>query len=128
MTDSLGMYTFSVQTAVADKVKVVSSPQIYRRIKDMYDLAVYATLYFMDYYKLMGAIKKKYPDIDLSNMLIPQNMNDLQYAYDKFDGIANKPAFSDLYSIRVRFLYPLYKQPSYNLMWDRSKTAWERLS
>ena len=70
------MYTFSVQTAVADKVKVVSSPQIYRRIKDMYDLAVYATLY----------------------------------------------------SICVRFLYPLYKQPSYNLMWDRSKTAWERLS
>lgn len=127
-SNSLGMYTFSVQTSIADKVKVVSSPQIFRRIKDVYDLAVYATLYSVSYCDLLRAIEKKYPSIELVNMFIPQNMNDLQHAYDKFDGIINKPAFGDLYTICARFLYPIYKKSSCNLKWNRGTMAWEKQS
>lgn len=123
----LGMNIYSVQTAVADKVRALSSKAIYRRVKDMYDLSVYASIYALDYHKIKLALKKKYPDEQLTNMLIPQNMNELKHAYDKFDGIANKPTFGDLYYICQKFLHPIYKDVKYNLRWNTNSMAWERI-
>lgn len=125
-SELLGMLTYSASTMICDKIVAVSSRSVFRRIKDIYDIAVLASLYSFRYSDLVTQLRSR-GNVILTNMLIPQNMSDLAHAYDKFEGITNKPMFADLIFVVQRFLYPFYFGTSVDLIWNGGTGTWEHL-
>lgn len=125
-SELLGMPTYSASTMICDKIVAVSARSVFRRIKDIYDIAVLASLYSFRYSDLASQLRSR-GTVALTNMLIPQNMPDLAHAYDKFDGIMNKPEFRDLIYVVQRFLTPFYLGTDTDLIWDRGVGSWQYL-
>ena len=123
----LNMRTYSEYTMVSDKIVVVSSNKIYRRIKDLYDICVLASLYSFRLDKIVFILQRKHESSfrSITNMLTYENMPDIQHAYKKFSGIANKPNIIVLLDIAQRFLYPFYNGVSDGYIWNNRRCLWE---
>lgn len=121
----LNMHTYDAYTMLSDKIVTVSSNKIYRRIKDLYDIAVLASLYNYKYSEVTEHIKIKHPGVVLENMLMPCYFENLEHAYNKFEGIRNKPDIRYLVSYCTMFLEPMYI--NYNqgdLLWNTKTLNW----
>ena len=104
----LNINTYDLLTSLSDKIVVVSSQKVYRRIKDLYDIAIIIGLTSFTYDDLIKYIDRKHHNVKLTNMLTQENVTDLKHAYDKYSGIYNKPDFIFIFSIASDFLKPLY--------------------
>lgn len=110
---------------LADKIVAVSSQKVFRRIKDMYDIAVLASLYNFSYYDILQHIRVKHPNCELKNMLVGDNFVQLEHAYSKYMGITNKPEFRDLLGLCNAFLEPVYlNYNGGNLLWNSQASRW----
>ena len=101
----LQMNTYDAYTMLSDKIVVVSSNKIYRRIKDLYDILVLASI--------------------LENMIVPDNISNIEHAYNVFSGIRNKPDIRYLLNYCLIFLEPIYL--GYNqgeLIWNTQQVKW----
>lgn len=127
-SQSLGMVTYSDYTMLADKIVVVSSQSVYRRIKDLYDICVLASIGNFELEKIWGMLYKKHnkKSTDLTNMLTKTNFEVLYHAYNKFTGILNKPDFMTILDIAQKFLHPLYADIHTNYKWDNRGYLWVR--
>ena len=120
----LGVNTYDASTMLADKIVVVSSSKVYRRIKDLYDIFVIISLKQLKFSDIQAHIKIKHPNVELTNMLIQSNFEDLKHAYDKFQGITNKPDFYSLIFIIKNFLEPIYAEYKGDLVWNNTNLRW----
>lgn len=121
----LQMNTYDAYTMMSDKIVVVSSNKIYRRIKDLYDIAVLASIYNFKYLELVKHINVKHPNVKLENMIVPDNISNIEHAYNVFSGIRNKPDIRYLLNYCLTFLEPIYLD--YNqgeLMWNTQQVKW----
>lgn len=123
----LNMNTYDAVTMLSDKIVVVSSEKIYRRIKDLYDLTVLSSLYDYEYTNIIKHIQIKNPNITLKDMLIPKNFAAIQHAYSLYRGIYNKPSIQNLVASSRVFLQPIYSKYSGELIWNHMKALWERV-
>lgn len=124
---TLNMNTYDCYTMVTDKIIVVSSRKVFRRIKDLYDLAVLTSIQSYNYSDLMQHMTIKHPNTNLINMLTYDNFNDLEHAYTKFNGITNKPDINYLISHDAKFLEPLYKNyKEGKLIWNNNLVCWQK--
>lgn len=103
---------------------VISSKKIYRRIKDLYDLCVLITTNNFMYCNVLRHLSMKHPNVELSNYLVPEYYNDIMHAYDKFQGIVNKPSIQQLVAISSTFLEPFYNKVSVEMEWRCDKLCW----
>ena len=78
--DYLKSATYSPLTMLSDKIAVVSSKKIYRRIKDLYDLYCLTQLFTFDIADVRKMLNTKHKDIELNNMLLESNFADLDHA------------------------------------------------
>ena len=124
----LQMQTYSDLTSLSDKLVVVSSQKIYRRIKDLYDICVLISLsnFRMSEIRRMLLKKHNMKVSDLTFMLTPENMPALVHAYSCFSGIHNKPDFSTLISMANSFLIPIYQEAKTAELWRCDRCAWVR--
>lgn len=122
----LQMTTYDVLTMLADKIAVVASPKVYRRIKDLYDIYVIANLYDLEYKDVWEHLMKKRGTAVLEHMLTPENYGELKHAYDLYSGIMNKPPFVDVVGTNISFLYPIIfmGQDVPNMVWRKRVGAW----
>lgn len=120
----LNMNTYDLETMLSDKIVVVSSKSIFRRIKDLYDIAVLASISNYSYQNLINHIKIKHPEVVLTNMLVNDNTAQLFNAYDKFTGIYNKPSFETLMMLDTLFLEPFYRKYRGELLWNSQISRW----
>ena len=106
---------------VADKIEVVSTPKIFRRTKDLFDL--YNICISNDFEKalIIDSLNKKNKVLSDFSAFKDQQ-NDLLHSYTLMKGITNKPDFSDVYGITSRFVDGLTDETSTH--WDHSKNAW----
>lgn len=97
-------------TMLADKITVVCSRKIFRRIKDIYDIYVLSMLQDYKMEVLVQTIKGKRPEFLESKRIMfrPDTMAELEHAYDKFTGIVNKPKFETVYNVSSNFVSPIY--------------------
>lgn len=124
----LNMNTYDAYTMMVDKIVVVSSNKIFRRIKDLYDIAVLASIYNFKYSELVRHMEIKHPNVKLENMLIPDNISNIEHAYNVFSGIRNKPDIRYLLNYCLTFLEPIYL--GYNqgeLVWNIEQVKWFKL-
>ena len=120
----LDIPSYSYYTILSDKINVVSSSLIYRRIKDLYDLYAIVTTHNIDATKLNAAIDKKHNRSAFVNMLVPANFDDLIHAYNSFVGILNKPKFEEVYSVLSNFLCKIYSDYPV-IEWKCSERKWD---
>lgn len=125
----LQMNTYSSMTMLSDKIVVVSSEKIYRRIKDLYDIAVLSSLSNYSLVSLKHILSIRNDNLNLVNMLVPANFDKLDHAYSLFRGIQSKPDFRALCHTCSLFLEPLYLSDTIctDLVWDRGVRLWRRV-
>lgn len=120
----LNMTTYDTYTMLADKISSISSKTIFRRIKDLYDLAVLITIQDYSYTEVMKHIKIKHPTFEPVNMLTPNNFDELVHAYNKYRGIRNKPEIEYLIPYCSTFLQPIYLGYTGELLWSAQSISW----
>jgi len=125
-SQTLQMSTYDALTMLSDKIVVVSSQKIYRRIKDLYDLIVLVSLYNFEYDDILNHLGMKHQGAILENMLTNNNFKDINHAYSKYRGIQNKPDIMTVISIAQAFLQPIYNPDNvkHNITWDKEKSSW----
>lgn len=101
VTDTGVIFTgASIEKMYADKICVISSKLLFRRVKDIYDLYL---LSYLQGYKIKRIVKIcEYQKKDIQSFEeFTKRIQDLVHAYEKLDNIVNKPVFEVVYS-RVR--------------------------
>jgi len=96
----------------ADKLSVLSSKLVFRRTKDIYDLYV---LSLLGDYTLPNIIEVlKYNERTLCEFEeFLRRKEDLEHAYNKLEGISNKPDFETVYSRILDFCLPFIIKTAY---------------
>lgn len=123
----LNMTTYDALTMLSDKIVVVSSQKIYRRIKDLYDLCVLLSLCDFTYYDVVEHIRLKHGNVKLDNMLVNENFSEIEHAFSKYDGISNKPNILTIISLAQIFLQPIYCNNQKNMLWKKEISSWVSL-
>lgn len=93
---------------ISDKICVISSNKIFRRIKDLIDLYYFSSFFEYDYVDVKETIKISNKTLGDFNDLL-NNYDELKHSYDKFRiaGISNKPDFSIVYKSVIDYIRPL---------------------
>ena len=120
----LNMYTYDFYTSLSDKIVVVSSEKIYRRIKDLYDIAVIANISDLSYSNIAQHIRVKHTNAELKNMITQENISKIDHAYNAYKGISIKPDMNSLLSLASRFLQPFYVNYQGELLWYHNQLSW----
>ena len=91
----------------------------------MYDILVLASIFDFKYSELVKHINIKHPNVKLENMIVPDNISNIEHAYNVFSGIRNKPDIRYLLNYCLIFLEPIYL--GYNqgeLIWNTQQVKW----
>lgn len=120
----LNMMTYDFETMLADKIAAISSQKVFRRIKDVYDLAVLASLKDYSYQNVREHLLIKNSDIVLINMLTQDNFDKLQHAYIKYDAVTHEISLYELIGIDNSFLQPFYINYVGELLWNHLESRW----
>lgn len=121
----LNMNVYDKYTMMTDKISAISSRKIFRRIKDLYDICVLASLCEYNYTDLRKHIEVKFGDIsELENMLTVNNIDAIKHAYDEYVGIYNRPNIDTLLSIVNTFCEPIYSNWKGKAVWNPVIMKW----
>ena len=78
------------------------------------------------YYDIVEQLKIKHPKVTLQNNLIHDNYESIRHAYDKYEGIANKPDIRELIVVCYAFLEPLYiGYAGGKMVWNIQTARWQ---
>ncbi len=88
-----------IEQMIADKIYVVSSGKVFRRIKDVIDLFYLSECYPLDIYKIQAVLENNGKTLSTFECFL-DNKIELQHAYDKFkfSRDVKKPDFEEVYS------------------------------
>lgn len=97
--DGLRFCGASPSQMIADKILVVSSGRVFRRVKDVIDLYYLSKVFDFDKEDIVNTIKNSGKELGMFNEFLDGSEN-LRHAYGKFRfaGNVDKPAFDEVYS------------------------------
>lgn len=100
---------------IADKLSVVSSEKIFRRIKDVVDLYYISKVFEFDTEKIMQTLKNSNRELENFDGFL-HRYEDLQHSYDKFRfaGGVNKPPFEEVYHSVKEYIKPVLPQAKHS--------------
>ncbi len=83
---------------IADKISVISSDKVFRRIKDLVDLYYISHVYKFNYEDILDILKSNGKKLGIFDGFLNRTV-DLKHSYEKFrfSGGVNKPAFEEVY-------------------------------
>lgn len=119
---------YSIERVIIDKLSVVSSRKVYRRIKDLYDLYI-----ILNYYEI--SLEGTINGFKVYNRLLGYfeelgNYSELEHAYIKYDAIYSKKDFGEIYKTIQLFITPILNylkdEKSENLIWNPARLEWVR--
>jgi hypothetical protein len=112
---------------LADKITVLSGIRLFRRAKDLVD--VYALTYCVEVLtiKIFEVIKSKQLDLGGFDELLTRR-NDVEHAYNKLQGVENKPPFDDIYLYLKEFVYPFVQKDETPRIWSSGNREWNDVS
>ena len=108
-------------------IVAVSSIKVFRRIKDVYDIAVLASLKDYSFKNILRHIEVKHGRPDYINMLTQENFDKLQHAYVKYDAVSHDKGMYELMCIDSTFLQPFYINYEGELIWNHLTSRWEQV-
>lgn len=116
----------SIEQTLANKIYVLSTKKIFRRIKDFYDvyrIAKCLSFKINDIYDIQEKIGIPFEDFDC----LINRIKDVNNAYTKFSGINSKPEFSEIYDYITRIFIVPFQNNSKDLLWDHNKQEWIKI-
>lgn len=121
---ALSMNTYDSVTMLTDKLVVISSQKIFRRIKDVYDIAVLTSISDFSIEEIYNRLYKKHGKRKLDRTYLNvENYAELKHAYDKYSGIRVKREFDVLFTCVSNFCAPIY-EGKHNIIWKSSVGRW----
>ncbi|NBK98285.1 MAG: hypothetical protein EOM50_09725 [Erysipelotrichia bacterium] len=83
---------------IADKISIISTDKVFRRIKDVVDLYYISKVYDFDKADVIQTLKNSKKNLDTFHGFL-HRIEDLQHSYEKFrfTGGVNKPSFEEVY-------------------------------
>lgn len=120
--DFKGMSHYEI---MSDKLSVVSSRLIYRRVKDLLDVYLWINMFEYNGYKLSGTIENRNKELDNFSHLSVDNEK-LIHAYSKLRDVENKPPLQEVVSKVTKFIEPVTIGGSFKDKnnWDKEKLEW----
>ena len=93
---------------IADKVSVLSTDKVFRRIKDVVDLYYISKVFTFNKSDIVQTLKDTGRSMDSFNGFL-HRPDDLRHSYDKFRfaGDINKPSFDDVYLTVKEFIHDI---------------------
>lgn len=116
----------SIEQTLANKVYVLSTRKVFRRIKDLYDvyrIGKCLTFNINDIFLMQDKIGVPFENFE--NLLY--RVDDVKNAYSKFIGIQNKPDFNEIYDFVVKKFIPPFINNERNLKWDSKQEKWIKI-
>lgn len=116
----------SIEQTLANKVYVLSTRKVFRRIKDLYDvyrIGKCLTFSINDIFLMQDKIGVPFENFE--NLLY--RIDDVKNAYSKFIGIQNKPDFNEIYDFVVKKFIPPFINNERNLKWDNKQEKWIKI-
>lgn len=111
----------TAQRMIVDKMCTVSTHQVRRRMKDVYDLFLLSALTgytTFEIYQICNELGRKFGDFSV----FMTDVATLERIWSKFKGVTNKPDFQTLYNRVYILLYPFCVRANVNMMWNGN--AW----
>ena len=101
----------SPKQMMADKVSVISTDKVFRRIKDVVDMYYISQVFEFDAGEILRLLESSGRKLDDFNSFI-NRIDDLRHSYEKFrfTGNVNKPSFAEVYDKVRRFIGSLIPQ------------------
>lgn len=130
--DKLPLPVYDDYTAIVDKLSVIYSHRIYRRIKDMYDIYCYSMMCDLRYSRIYQQFSRYRNEVlgNLELMLLPDNLSAIEHAYMQNDALP-KSKFDDVFTVSSSFSNKLFmllvNKEVGEYVWDRSYKAWREL-
>jgi len=127
------IYASALEYMLSDKLVVLSDRKICRRIKDFYDIYVICQLKNFNMTILVKEFNRYrglscLPDNGLY-FTNKDSVEEMKHAYEKFEGILNKPEFNELYAAVSNFTLPIYASIYSGINecenWLKDKMIWE---
>lgn len=115
--------SYPIERVFVDKLSIVSSGKIFRRIKDLYDLSVLLKNYPVNCQKILNSFKRYDRVLGNFNELFT-SPEELLHAYEKYNSIFDKPDFKSVYYPVVVFGQPLVHKVDEDLVWNIKRQEW----
>ncbi|MNL91346.1 hypothetical protein D3C81_10790 [compost metagenome] len=126
-----GIFTgYNDCTILADKLYVLKSIKICRRVKDLYDVYIYTYKGNISMSELLNVINDKWIDFDLDNSYIldEQNKVTIHHAFSKYRFRVSVHDFNTVYNRVLAFVEPVYiliqKNEILDIHWDVREGRW----
>ena len=125
---------FKLERSLSDKISVLMSYKRFRRIKDLYDVAVIVKSCDLDYFELRECIQRRDNTIDWSMIPFDDNIvEQVMKAWSKFDiarlGVEGRvsPNFSAIEALDLFYtlISPLAEGSTDNRRWNHVTKCWE---
>ena len=120
--DNYNFYGYDLNNIISDKISVLSSKKIARRIKDLidiYSICIGDTIIKADVITQLEKKNRKLEDFDF----FINNKVDVEHAYNKYKTIENKPEFNLVYDKVYGFIQGFLNNDN-NIIWDYNEQKW----
>jgi hypothetical protein len=109
---------------LCDKIVVLSGDRVFRRAKDLWDVYALANCLEIRTTDIYDAIEKTGRTLGTFHNFVFRTSN-LRHAYDKLQGIFNKPAFDSMYPYLIQFLGPFISLDRSPRTWRCNPASWD---
>lgn len=118
---------YNIYGILRDKIKVVMTKKVCRRVKDLIDIYMIITSIDIDYNKVLNVVDTLEP---VENFLCMSGSKEIiEHAYDKYKNV-DKPDFEDMLCLVIKFILPIVYRINYGkgiyefTKWDSKKGKW----
>lgn len=127
----LSINVFPLERIIVDKISVVTTIKVNRRVKDLIDLFLIASNYDFEYSELMDKVHSivEIESRDLSGTYLFDLANSqiIKHSYDRYENV-NKPEFGLLIDTVREFILPIADETSFivreNRFWSKERLEW----
>jgi hypothetical protein len=108
---------------IADKIYLLSSKNLLRRIKDMVDVYAFSNCMNVDMSEIFEICKSKNRAVKRFREFFSQRDN-IKKAYNDLNGVEGKPPFDEIYSYMSDFFRPFARKHRKGGTWDCNTKQW----
>jgi len=108
---------------LADKIAVISSRLLFRRMKDLVDVYALSHCVSVRTRAIAEICSAKGREIEGFDAFL-NRMPDVEHAYNRLKDIEGKPAFDSIYSYMREFVKPFSMNERLNAIWDSDSVSW----
>lgn len=110
---------------LSDKITVMSKKMIFRRAKDIVDVYALAHCVRVRTSEIFEIFRKN-PNREVGIFdEFYNHRQEVEHAYEKLEGIEDKPKFDGVYSYLKNFVRPFAEKDMIPKVWDNGKAVWE---